>query len=421
MEKKAFIDQRRLGEAIATPTIAFVREGDINRGGVLHGASALLYLILAVREDAGATEARDRAIEHLKGLVSDKDIGPIFDLGPFWVYTNLTAAIALAKETKAIWSALTEREVKAYDLIMRCFAYVLNFGNADGNDYVSGPSMKGNFCKSWNPNYRLANVTPMLFISSYFGSADAVNEILLSFDYDAMTAELLSFGFFRAHAAFTVEPPILADGSLGTSPKQVMENGGPLYLKFGDSDLAKRLHITDGKPAGQGLGVRTPFVYHGNPLSDVGAIMRDLLAYNYSGGAVVSSYGEYPDGKPKSYILDGTSSPVEGKLGMMREFASGDGGNGTSGPDIRSSCSYTAHDFIMIIAALAAARELGIYDLRAPENADVAALVDVGNADFIYKYEHGYMSYSLSHPYESYEKESDGYFLWKSYWLSGAL
>ena len=421
MEKKVFIDPLRLREAIETPLLTFVREGDINRGGVLHSASALLYLILAVREDENATEARDRALEHLTHIVSDKDVGPIFELGPFWVFTNLTAAIALAKETPAIWNRLSEREVKAYDLTMRCFAYLLNFGNADGNDYTSGPSMKGNFCKNWNPNYRLANATPMLFIASYFGSADAVNELLLAFDYDVMLNDLLSFGFFRAHAAFTVEPPILADGTLGTSPKQVMENGGPLYLRFSDGAAAARLHITDGKPAGQGLGVRIPFVYHGMPLSDVGGIMRDLLAFNYSGGAVVSSYGSYPDGKPKSYILDGTSSPSEGKLGMMREFASGDGGNGTSGPDIRSSCSYTAHDFIMIIAALAAARELGIYDLRTPENAEIAALVDVGNADFIYKYEHGYMSYSLSKPYESHESANDGYFLWKSYWLSGAL
>jgi hypothetical protein len=261
----------------------------------------------------------------------------------------------------------------------------------------------------------------MLFISSYFGGADATNALLLAFDYDAMTRELLDFGFRRAYDAFTVEPPILPDGTRGTSPKEVMENGGPLYLKGRDDSTAKRLHIADGKPAGHGVGVRTPFVYHGNPLSDVGAIMRDLLENNYAGGPVVNSYGEYPDGKPKSYILDGVPSPMVGKLGMMTEFASGDGGNGTSGPDIRSSCSYTSHDFIMVVATLAAAQALGIFDLRAPENAEIASLVDVGNADFIHKYEHGYMSYSLSKAYESHESKNGGYFFWKSYWLSGAI
>lgn len=421
MTKRNSIDPILLREAIEAPLTEFVREGDINGGGVLGSASAMLYLLLAVREDGKALEAADRAVEHLKNLVSDKDVGPIFDLGPFWSYVHLTAAIALAKATPAIWSRLDAREVKAYDLIMRCFAYILNFGNADGNNYASGPSMRGNFGKEWNPNYRLSNATPMLFVSAYFGGADAVNELLLSFDYDAMTRELLELGFLRAHAAFTVTPPILADGTLGTSPKEVMENGGPIYLKGRDDSTAKRLHITDGLPAGRGLGVRIPFVYHGDPLSDVGAILNGLLAYTYSGGVVVNSYGAYPDGRPKAYILDGVPSPVEGRMGMMKEFASGDAGNGTSGPDIRSSCVYNSHNFIMIVAALAAAKELGIYDLRAPENAEIAALVDVGNADFIHKYEHGYMCYSQAKPYESRENASHGYFLWKSYWQSGTL
>ena len=85
MEKKTYIDPVRLQEAIEVPLLEFVRDGDINRGGVLWGASALLYLVLAVREDGKATEAADRAVEHLKNLVSDKDVGPVFDLGPFWV------------------------------------------------------------------------------------------------------------------------------------------------------------------------------------------------------------------------------------------------------------------------------------------------------------------------------------------------
>ncbi len=440
-------DIKQLDKAFFTNNLTFVPSGNDNAGGVMASANALIYLILEVRDAPSLKYADDysgKVIQSLRSMVSDQGEAPYFDLEPYWCYTPLTAAIALAKDTPRIWNRLSSTDRLKYDIIMRSFAYVLTLGTADGNNYKTGPGLCGNYGKNWNPNYRLSSVTPMLFIADYFGGADELNKILLNFDYETAIADFASYNCFeRAYERWTTKitdengEPLIdpATGSPYPDASYFMENGGNAYI-FTQNERLGYDGIADG---GSGVGVRTEYLYNGYTLDQVDEIMRELLTYNYSGGNVFSNSaslgdkGVYPStaldpllvGTSKAYILDGTLSPVEGELGMMLEFNSSDGGsviNGKNsaeynGDNIRSSCSYTLHDFLMVCSSLATLEALEKYDIHSTDNEDVLTLVWVGNTDFVYKLERGYMSYSLGSGYESHEGDvSDGYSLWKCWW-----
>lgn len=353
--------------------------GKENDGKVMLRANALLYLVYCARTSDRAEECGVRAVEHLKNLVDPKqNAAPHFDLSCNWPYGPLTAAITLAHETPSIWDALTEWERSAYDLVMEAFLYVQALGTNDPNNYRTGPGLVGNFGKGWNPNYRLANIPPVFFAARYFGGADKVDEMLLSFDYDKTVARFKEYGFLRAYNRWTT-PVAVIDGVPTRNQKDFMENGGEAFINTTDA----RLHYEPGCTGGTGEGVRVKYTYHDNRADDYAAIINDLLAHNYSGGEVISSYGEYADGSPKAYIADGTKSPVEGKLGMMKELKGGDGGNGRDGGDIRSCTGYCSHDFLLVCAMLLAAKELSMYELSAPENAEIYELAKVGNLDLL--------------------------------------
>ena len=401
-----------------------IEHGNFNtQTNFFNGGNAMLYVILEVRHAAKGDPA---TTEYFAQYVADSLTALTvkggkflnFDLGPTWGNTTLTASIALAKETPAIWNKLSSSTVEVLDFIMECFAYIQCFGTDDDNNYGTGPALQGNYHKDWNPNYRLASVPPMLFCAAYFGGASQVNNIILSFNYDRVIEKFLDYGFTAAYTGWTHEAPTLSDGSKGPTARELLMYGGNAYLRA-RHDPSGRLEYAEGRAAGTGVGVRTYYTYKSYKLDQVEEIVNYLLLHCYSGGAVIDSYGTYPDGSPKAYILDGTSSPYLGLNGMFLEFKSSDGGDANSSGDIRSSCSYNHHNFILVMTMVSALEELGLYDIEDKDNEAVFAKVWVGNNDFIYKYSHGYMSYSLSKGYESHESASGGYYLWKSYWLEG--
>ena len=460
---KTKFDEKQLQYALSVPLMEYRPGANDNGGDNLASGSAVLYLAMAVRAglaDAGTYHAR--ILEHLRNLISGGK-EPFFDLCPYWNYVPVTAAIAVCRKTPAIWDALTADEQAKIDLIMRAFAYVLALGTDDKNNYSTGPSMSGNFGKNWNTNYRLSNVAPMIFITKYFGGAKKVNALLNAFDFDTVMEEFKAAGFTRAYDNWNVEAPV-RDGVVLPAARDWMTLGGNAYHK---SDSTKgRLGIHEGDNAGRGVGVHVgTYTYMGHTLDDPNAILNELLTFGYSGGKVLSDSSDTPRGngryvvsdflteeeqkngvelteKQKAMIgtlkaffprmnADGTVyvnelgnweadstvvSPVAGKPGMMQEFLSGDGGDGKHGGNLRMSCAYGVHDFVMVASALAGATELGIYNPKAADNAEAFRLAWVGNTDFLFKYSHGYISFSLGSGYLSQENEHAGYFLWKAWW-----
>ena len=376
-----------------------------NRGSVFEEASGLIYMLLEIRsapaDSTFAAELKAKVIKSMKYFVSAEGCMAFFSLEPYWCYVPLTAVTLLASETPAIWDELTAAEKEKYDFMMKSLAYVLNFGNADGNNYKSGPGFRGNFHKSWNPNYRIANVIPMLFIGKYLGGADALDAILLDFSYDETVAQFEEYGWTRAITEWTAEPPTF-DGVTAPTQKETMENGGSTFFVSGGE-----------KTDSSGKGVRVPFRYAGYNSDQVADIIKNVFEYNYSGGKVISEMicksGSVTE---RAYILDGTKSPYEGKDGMMLEL----------GKENRSSTTYARDDFTMICAALAVLSELEMYDLETEGLKDnLFPKVWVGNMDYLYKIAHGYKSFATSTtPFskESYEAESMAHYLWKSWWMT---
>ena len=380
---------------------------------VFPASMCILYMAAEVRNNPDSEIFCARVVEHLKNFVNpEKNAAPYFDVTCNWPYAPLTAAITLCHETPAIWNALDALEQEKYDFIMECFAYVQALGTNDPNDYCTGPGLCGNFGKLWNPNYRLANTPPMVFCGRYFGGAKKVDEMLLAFDYDKTVARFDKYEFHRAKKVWT-RPVAVIDGVPTRTQKDFMEDGGEAFI----NTTNERLHYTPGCSGGKGVGVRHKYTWQGFTLDQYDEILRDLFLFNFKGGPCISSYGEFPDGKPKAYIADGTKTPVEGIEGMMTEMKAGDGGDGIHGADIRSSTAYCSHDFLLVVGLLIALKELDMYHLEDKKNEDVYKLAWVGNTDFIYKNVHGYVSYSLGKQHGvSYENGHNGYYIAKAWW-----
>lgn len=378
-----------LKDALGYDLAAYSGENDNQNGGFTNTA-AFLYLMLEEQRNPGVNEAVTlRAKAHLVNVLSGGK-EPRLNAEPYWSYALLSAAIAVAKETPTVWNTLTAEQVERTDCFMRALTVLTAFSTDDDNDFYTGPALTGNYKKGWNPNYRLANVTPIIFCTRYLGGAQTVNDLLLNFSYDAYMAEFNKYGFTRIAACW---------GTKDTN-KKLMEEGGTAYL-------------LDGSAAGSGVGVRTTYTYNGHGLDDLSGIYNELLAFCYSGGAVVSdsrnmARGLDDEGNPRAYILDGSKSPYERLDGMMMEFCGGDS------KGFRSSLAYTTHDFDMVVGTLFALRQLGMWSEA--DNETLFSKVAVGNADVIYKAEKGYRSFSLGEGYDSHEESYGGYMLWKSLW-----
>ncbi len=379
-----------------------------NYGGTLSRSVALYLLVLA--ENQHVANCKGHIIEHLTSVTAEGS-APSFDAVCYWSYCMLSAAVALAKATPELWSVLSADLHERLDLMMRSFSYLASFATSDDNNYNTGPGLSGNYNKNWNPNYRLANVPPILFASHYFGQEN-VNAMIRNFDeseYQRIIDGFKKYGWSRALATWRQPARVHVDGSVGTDSKTVLCHGGPTYaLDFTHSYVSKK--------AGCGTGVSNggrDYFYLAHPLTEPAEIIAELLSFNYSGGPVKSEhlYDINGDGVAErvAWIANGKRSPYEGRDGMMLEFASGN----------RSSTIYCAHDFILTTCLITAAKALGLCNVE--KNTALWERIMVGNSDFLFKIDQGYMCYSTGSygtavEMHSEKDESSAYFASKSLW-----
>jgi len=415
------ISDKIIGEMLALPLMSYTSDAALNdnRDGALKKALTLFSLVLTAHEGSTDPAVCARIAEHLESVTSP-EVAPSFDALCHWSYCPLAASIALAKATPTVWNALGDETKARLDFMMECFAYLESLATSDYNDYNTGPGLAGNYNKKWNPNYRLANVPVMLFATHYFGDGDsargasAVNSLIRSFDeatYDKVIGRFSEYGWHRAQAIWTTEPRVHEDGSCGGDARTLLLYGGTTYA-------LNYTHAFVTKEAGNGLGVSNggnDYLYQEASLYEPSKIIEKLLRFNYSGGAVKSDhhYDVDKDGVAEriAWILGDLTSPYQGMEGMMKEFASGS----------RSSTGYCSQDFVLCTCLIAAARALGIYDVR--DNAELWSMIKVGNADFIFKNEMGYQSFSTGSygtmtKTHSEENENESYFAMKSLWES---
>ena len=386
-------------------------------GDIMETSSAFLYLTLMCRSEGADTPLADRVLEHIRNFISG-GYEPMFSAGPFWCYETVSMALALTRHTSSIWERLTSDEQKKVDLIMRCYAVSSAFANNDCNSYYTGPALTGNYHKSWNPNHRMANVFPIVAAFAYFSAEgdgkEIVNSILLDFDYDKYIEKFEEYGFTRVRGAWNARGIELEDGRRAPDTKELMMYGGEAFLSVYDRGMKKN-NFKLGQSLGSGRGVREIFTYHGYELDNIYDIVTCLYEHNFSGGKIISHTGDIPrgrdeDGRPLSYILDGTLSPYEGLDGMMKELVAGDA------MGFRSSTSYCFHDFILVSQSYAALSSLSL--LHIPEESNLWRKMIAGCNDIIYKGEHGYRSYSIGQGFDSFETDNKTYLVWKNWWIN---
>ena len=393
-----------------------------NGRNALYATSALYMLALQEYTSPLDGPVRERILEHLRNVVAPGN-APDFDLAPTWDYTSLSAAIAIIRATPTVWKHIDSELEEQIDVLMKGLAYVESFGTSDDNDYRTGPSMRGNYRKSWNPNYRMASIPPMIYTAFYFGDgnmakgATTLNTMLKAFneaEYNFMIGKFEEYGWLDALSVWTAEGKVCDDGSSyngqkGKDAKTLLLYGGMAICD--DTPTATTIWVYGGNGKGVTNGGRD-YLYGGVGLDNPAGIIEKLISHNYSGGAVKSDHWYEINGtyQQVAWILDRSSSPYEGQMGMMLEFASGN----------RSSTGYCSHDFYLTTIILSSASALGIYDCKSA-NPTLFDMVTVGNEDFFYKNEIGYQgyatgSYGTSTSTHSEANENAPYFALKNYW-----
>lgn len=324
-------------------------------------SKALYYLTLMTHLDEtavssdGSKKAKDEALRRIRDLTSGGK-EPYACVGPYWSHAVVAASLALAKNTPAIYSSLTEEEKDRCDWLMRALAVAGNWGFNDCNNYTTGVDLKGNFAKQWNPNYRNTYLNVVLSAAMYFG-ADELDKIYESFSYDEYIEKFEEYGYKNIIATWSV------------AGKDAMEKGGEVKL-------------TTGQSGGTGKGVKQKFTYNGNGLDSIDKIFDELENYTY-GAVCQDKYGS-PDGAYYCYIISGAETPYAGYNGMMFEFAA-------TG---RSSAGYCYDSLFIVNSMLANFKLLYGYDSTKDWQKTLDSLMYVGNEDFFFKAQEGYYGYS---------------------------
>ncbi len=359
----------------------------------MEGATALV--ILAMQEhchpgsEIGGASVAARVAAHIKQVVSG-GCEPQLHVGPWWANPAFACAAALAKKTPTVWSLFTEEEIDRLDWVMRGFAVQNNYASNAENNFVTGPELLGNYSKHWNPNFRSSNLVQILACVSYFGSAEAVDEILTGFDYDTYIEVYTKLGYTNIVTNWTKGDIKNGAGFV----KRLMETGAGTsdapftYLNNEDNTVT----------GGYGAGVKIPFTYWTDkgiiPLKEVSRVFNTMLIHLYD-MTTESAVGE-------AYIDGHIASPFEGQFGMMHEY------NSKDAKGIRSDAGYCTHNFAIMTCATAAVIVLGLWDPREETNRALLANMYVGNEDHIFKMVTGYYSYSHGKLAQKPSLEPDG-------------
>lgn len=389
-----------LKAAYNTKVLRFVGDHGEQTMDKMQSANAFLFLVMDERKYGKREPYHKRIVAHLKNILIGGN-EPCIDAVQYWSYPAVVCAITLCKHTPEIWIELSENEIARADFLMTAFAVMSNYISNDSNDYRTGIGLKGDVWKERTANFKFPFVTPIVAAVHYFGSADAIDKLLVNFDYDSFIDKAKTFGFTNLIKIWTT-PSFEVNGITYPGAKELLTEAGNAFIISATSYDNGNIYR-----GGSGLGVKIPYLYQGYRADDIG-IVNYLLEYNHSGGAAVSRVGDEGDGMYTCYTIDGSNSSVEGSDGMMIEYNHNDPGG------LRSDGHYCAMDFNMEIALLSLVTELGVWS--GYDNAEVYNKVYVGNVDHIHKLEVGYYSKRMGMRKVEQEHNLMGYYFTKVIW-----
>jgi len=391
---------------------------------------ALFYLSYAANLDpatqsADGVYAADRAVAHIRHLIYGGREHR-FDSGPFLASGILPNSLLMARKTPAVWYQLTEDEIERVDLLMEVSAIMANWGFNDFNNYFTGFGLRGNFNKSWNPNFRVKGICAIIAASLYFGGADELNAILAAFDEDEFFQRLYDAGFTNIYTRWSY---------IRNAYPGIMENGGP---------IASNIHLrpnytsqTAYRRGGIGAGVRVPFRYHGYPLSNIEGIVYRLMVGTGLGAMPAPAPGLTTVPRPPgtydrivqdrwecnrhgwacngsyAYTMGGVSSPFLGLRGSFYEFSTLDGSG------FRSETLYGVFSMLVVVPFMInIAMFYDGWDGSTLRQQQVHRQIHIGHEDLIFKLHHGFRSWSHGgrHTHTGQNWAGHGYLMLKDLW-----
>ncbi|MEY9962749.1 fibronectin type 3 domain-containing protein [Streptacidiphilus sp. MAP12-16] len=337
--------QAEIDSAVAAPGIAYaVPTSAVPRPGtnpVNIGAAKVLYYLALVDRQAPGTKATDGTtvdsalLAQVRSLIAGGH-EPDADGGlEGWAHAPVAQALLLLKNGPT-WSELSAAEQNKVSLLEEAMGFAGNYTYNDASSFSSGICGFGNFSKTNNPNYRDGYVDVEAAAIQYFGAA-AWDGMLAGFNDATMASQLDAAGLTNAGGCYTTV------GSAANAP------------------------------------IQRPFVWEGHHTTDLMGIWNQLAADTFD-KTVTSVNGP-------AHIADGSTSPVQGQLGMGHEFAS------TDSAGLRSSALYVFEGWMNVTGNRVAMSALGNFSCS---TASSAARYSVGSQDLIYKLHHGYYSYGLN-------------------------
>jgi hypothetical protein len=392
--KAQIISQSLIDSAMTIPMIHNVTnplpDSELKIDQVIGGDKALFSLAMTAylnpeTKSTSGTLVRDRVMQHIRNIIAGGNEpscrGDLFA----WKEIGQAFTILFAKRTPQIWVQLTYNEKEKLDWLMKAFAVAGNYQN----NYENWPNrcmyQTYNIGKTWNPNHNDGYVGIMIAVYYYFGNAEAVNQVLADFNYDAYISNLQRIGF--------------------TNIVQCWSQTGKTLMEQGGTDTG----------GGKVKGVKMPFTF-GDPLTPTKRIAYDPVElYRSIGNWMYCHIATNQSTSGLAYILNNGSTPVLGRLGMCREFQITDGFE----PNVqeRSDATYSYLGWMLHIPTVAAMMALDVWPKNG-ELTDIENRMFVGSEDLIYKLKMGYHAFSKGVFSNQYDKNhnDDGYPYIKALW-----
>ncbi|PFK47342.1 hypothetical protein COI93_01520 [Bacillus cereus] len=362
--------------AMEEPLLAFQGKREM-KAIYVKQAKSFYFLALFSYKNEDRVDVREKVLQHVRSLISGGK-EPNANGGLEGRTHNIVAqTLVLVKHNKKIWEELRTEERDKVDLIMRSLAIAAHWSYDDGNNFYTGLNQQGNFKKSYNPNYTNGYGNVLSAVTIYFG-VEETKDIFKEFSYEEYLYKFKKYGYRNIQDSWS------------KTGKNLMERGGK------------------DRKGGYGKGVRNEFTYKGIHIEGIMGIFREITMNTYS--EPVKSEGA----EGKAYILKG-NSPVEGELGMLKEFDSYDA------KGKRSDAFYAYESWMNTIPTM---MNLQLLNYWKDESGEVEKRIDIGTRDLLYKLENGYKGVANGEQYVITELEvkKEGFtydkFIWR-YWLQG--
>jgi len=311
-----------------------------------------------------------------------------------------TTMVILAKNTPELWEKLTDEEKYKLDLLMMAslvsaavslndMAYV---GPANRVVDGRGATMTGdmNLHRDWGPNYQEGYVGGIMMGACYFGLEEA-QKLLEEYDHEAFCEKLLNANLMNTYIVFSGKK----------------DNDEPQNPNMANRLTAERINAE-----------MNSFRYYGKTTADARWMYFNQVFKTYNrtvNAGLNDGKGKEQGGKISGMILDDAENlPNVGKMGMLTEFNSMDGGGN------RSCAVYAFHGFLPNMCNLIAMTVSGNMDFESQEWKDGYERIKIGNTDLFYKLEMGYSSYSKGQAYGNTEKfgnPNSEYEMMRDLWL----